>query len=424
MSIRENILFSSPYEDSRYKQVIAACALTDDLANFKHGDLSNIGENGIGLSGGQKARVALARAVYSQASVLLLDDPISALDQQTAETVIRRCLGGPLLAGRTIVLVTHRTDLCYSFAEQIVEISEGRARVLSPEASLPKDLNFTRSSDSMTKTNDQQSAEQQLAAVPEKFIEDEHRATGGVQARVYWAYVKAGKVRWWLVLVCVLAMYRLIAVGQTWFLKKWGEAYSRPEELLVSNPFHKFPSPEVDIRPWLIGFFLIAATQAIIFLISRCFMLVIVYTAGRQMFKDIMTRVSRATFRFYDVTPVGRLMNRLTSDIGTIDGNISEQFHNVAWLLIEWVLSIAVIASITPGFLVFSFVLTIGFVLIFLRFLPTSQSLRRLEVCISCLGIINLWRLTMPSQMVSLSPLMSNFGALSDGLITVRGILF
>jgi ABC-type bacteriocin/lantibiotic exporter with double-glycine peptidase domain len=112
MSIRENILFSSPYEDSRYKQVIAACALTDDLANFKHGDLSNIGENGIGLSGGQKARVALARAVYSQASVLLLDDPISALDQQTAETVIRRCLGGPLLAGRTIVLVTHRTDLC------------------------------------------------------------------------------------------------------------------------------------------------------------------------------------------------------------------------------------------------------------------------------------------------------------------------
>ena len=68
MSIRDNILFSSPLEDIRYKQVLDACALNQDLASFQHGDLSSIGENGIGLSGGQKARVALARAVYSRAS--------------------------------------------------------------------------------------------------------------------------------------------------------------------------------------------------------------------------------------------------------------------------------------------------------------------------------------------------------------------
>ena len=68
MSIKDNILFSSPLEDIRYQQVLEACALTQDLASFQYGDLSNIGENGIGLSGGQKARVALARAVYSRAS--------------------------------------------------------------------------------------------------------------------------------------------------------------------------------------------------------------------------------------------------------------------------------------------------------------------------------------------------------------------
>ena len=67
MNIKDNILFSSPYEEARYKEVLAASALTQDLAGFKDGDLSNIGENGIGLSGGQKARVALARAVYSRA---------------------------------------------------------------------------------------------------------------------------------------------------------------------------------------------------------------------------------------------------------------------------------------------------------------------------------------------------------------------
>lgn len=387
MTIRENILFSSPYEISRYKQVIAACALTEDLASFRHGDLSSIGENGIGLSGGQRARVALARAVYSRANFLLLDDPLSALDQHTAETVVRRCLAGPLLAGRTTVLVTHRVDLCHSLAHQVVEISEGRASLLGSEVSFQNSLSLIRSSDSTTKTSHESGAEQHSAAVPDKFTEDEHRASGGVKALVYWTYIKAGKLRWWIVLICVLTLYRLIAVGRTWFLKQWGEAYDQPEELAIFNPFQRFPSPEANIRPWLTGFFLIAAVQALMFLLTRCIMLIIIYTAGRRMFKDIIKRVSYATFRFYDVTPVGRLMNRLTSDIGTIDGNISEQFHNVAWLLIEWVSSIVVIASVTPGFLVFSFVLTVAFALIFLRFVPTSQSLRRLEVSTSGLSI-------------------------------------
>lgn len=75
-------------------------------------------------------------------------------------------------------------------------------------------------------------------------------------------------------------------------------------------------------------------------------------------------------------------MNRMTSDIGTVDGDISQQFEDAMWLVISWTASIVVIASVTPIFLVFSAVLTAAFVIIFLRFLPTSQSLRRLEVCL------------------------------------------
>ena len=93
-----------------------------------------------------------------------------------------------------------------------------------------------------------------------------------------------------------------------------------------------------------------------------------------------MHRISRTTFRFYDVTPVGRLMNRMTSDLGTIDGNISQQIQDVAWLSITWISSIVIIASVTPIFLAFSLALTALFIHIFRRFLPTSQSLRRLEV--------------------------------------------
>ncbi|KAL8918729.1 MAG: hypothetical protein Q9172_005299 [Xanthocarpia lactea] len=383
MSIRDNILFISPYEETRYRKVLEACALTQDLATFKHGDLSNIGENGIGLSGGQKARVALARAMYSRANILFLDDPLSALDHQTAETVVSRCLCGPLTEGRTILLVTHRTALCRNLAQQVIEVSHGEAHVID-KSTLPMAEGLkAASSDVIDESKHNEEDPAHAAIVPEKFLEDEKRVHGGVKAAVYWEYVKAGKLRWWAVLILALALHRLVGVGETWFLKKWGEAYDRPATRVeAASLFDDLPSPEVNIQPWLLGFFSLAVLQALVFFVSNCIMIVIVYYAGRQMFRDVMDRVSHATFRFYDVTPLGRLMNRLTSDIGTVDGNISEQFEDAAFLAITWISSIVVIASVTPVFLVFSFGLTATFVMIFLRFLPTSQSLRRLEVCI------------------------------------------
>ncbi|KAH9838909.1 ATP-dependent bile acid permease-like [Teratosphaeria destructans] len=413
MSIRENILFSAPYEDQRYKDVLDACALTPDLAEFKAGDLSLIGENGIGLSGGQKARVALARAVYSRTKILLLDDPLSALDQQTAESIVQKCFAGPLLKDRTVILVTHRTDLVLGIARQVVRLDGGKATVLDSGDAAADQLQPVASHHSRDAAKDQATIDKQTAAaVPEKFIEDEHREHGGVKAAVYMEYIKAGKLRWWAVLIGTLALYRVISVGEAWFLKTWAEAYDTRSsvQLFVLNdevvtadwhPFGDLPPPEDNIKPWLTGFFLLALGQSLSFVLTQSIMLVIVYTAARRMFRDIMDKVAHASFRFYDTTPVGRLMNRMTSDIGVIDGNISRQFQAVAWLGISLASSIIVVASVTPIFLAFQFVLIASFVLIFRRFLPTSQSLRRLE-------------------MVSLTPLMSNFGALLNGLTTVR----
>ncbi|KAI4250339.1 MAG: hypothetical protein LQ352_005360, partial [Teloschistes flavicans] len=380
MSIRENILFTCPYEEGRYRKVLEACALTQDLAAFKHGDLTNIGENGIGLSGGQRARVALARAIYSPAKMLFLDDPLSALDHQTADSIVHRCFMGPLMDGRTVLVVTHRTALCQHLAKQVIEVSKGTARVLDRGHEPSSETSNSAASDSADEVKEEEQNDSQEDTEAEKFIEDEKRAHGGVKAAIYWEYVRAGKLRWWAALIFLLALHRLVGLGETWFLKKWGEAYDKPvEQLASSGLFDHLPSPEVNIRPWLLGFFLLAMVKGALFLAGNCVMIVIIYNAGRQMFGDVMDRVSHATFRFYDVTPLGRLMNRMTSDIGTVDGNISQQFEDVAFLAISWISSIVVIASVTPIFLVFSFVLTASFVLIFLRFLPTSQSLRRLE---------------------------------------------
>ena len=402
MSIRDNILFSAPLDSDRYRQTLDACALIPDFARFKHGDLSNIGENGIGLSGGQQSRVALARAVYSRARILLLDDPLAALDHETASSIVRRLFGSPLMEGRTIILVTHRIDLCHHIADQVVQIQDGQVRTL--EETDIKSLDGKLGSDPAQSTVDsptKQQAEEEAKAVPEKFLEDEARAQGGVVASVYWQYVKAGDLRWWLALVLAVVLFRLIRLTDYWFLKSWGEAYNKIRALSASDLFAWLPSPDSAVQPWLVAYLVIAIALAFADVLTEVFMLVIIYLSGKHLFRDALHRVSCATFRFYDTTPVGRLMNRLTSDFGTLDGDISWQLMTMVWCSVSWASGILIIASTTPLFLVFSLGLTVTFVWIFRWFLPASQSLRRLE-------------------MVSLSPLLSNFGTLLGGLPTVR----
>jgi ABC-type multidrug transport system fused ATPase/permease subunit len=397
MSIRENILFSSPYDERRYKQTLEACALVPDLASFAHGDLSNIGENGIGLSGGQKARVALARAVYSRANILLLDDPLAALDHDTATYIVRKLFQGPLVQGRIVVLVTHRIDLVSSLADQILEVHQGKVIRLDDKA--PKQEIRAKSLDS---EGDVSQREDQKDVVPDKFIEEEHRATGGVLASVYWTYIKSGDLRWWALLIVAIVVQRIFRVADYYFLKEWGEAYERVQASgIFTDIFNRFPSPDVDVRPWLLAYLGIAIAKTISNIFIDLILLIIIYVSGKYLFKDVLTRVSQATFRFYDTTPVGRLMNRLTSDFGTLDGGIGRMLQEFAWCLISWTTAMIVIASTTPSFLIFSLTLTAVFIYIFFQFLPTSQSLRRLE-------------------MVSLTPLMTNFGILLEGLTTVR----
>ncbi|PQE13502.1 ABC transporter protein [Rutstroemia sp. NJR-2017a WRK4] len=397
MSIRDNILFAAPYHEARYRKVLDACALIPDMANFKNGDLSLIGENGIGLSGGQRARVALARAVYSNAKILFLDDPLSALDHQTAESIVKKCLTGSLVEGRIVVLVTHRTELCQGIAKQIIRISHGRAEIFDPEAVPSEVLN---EAEEEVDGDEKETEDQTAAAIPEKFMEDEHREHGGVRASVYWDYIKAGTIKNWAVMLVFMAIFRLSTLAEAWFLKSWGEAYEG-QRTPSKDPLSRLPSPEVNIRPWLVGYFLLILSQSVIYVFREGTIQLVIYTAGKAMFITVMSKVVHATFRFYDVTPVGRLMNRLTSDINIIDGNLASHFTAFSAAAIVWLSSLVVIGSITPTFLAFAVVLTITLVKVYSLFLPSSQSLRRLE-------------------MVSLTPLLSNFGQLTDGLGTIR----
>ena len=90
MSIRDNILFGLPLDETRYVKTILSCCLERDFEIFPKGDLTEIGERGVNLSGGQKARVSLARAVYADRDIILMDDPISALDSNVRKKIFKR----------------------------------------------------------------------------------------------------------------------------------------------------------------------------------------------------------------------------------------------------------------------------------------------------------------------------------------------
>lgn len=106
-TVRENILFSKPFDEERYKQTLEVCDLAKDIERLPNGDETMLGERGASLSGGQKARVNLARAVYADADIYLLDDPLSAVDAKVGKHIFEKCIS-EMLGDKIRVLVTHQ----------------------------------------------------------------------------------------------------------------------------------------------------------------------------------------------------------------------------------------------------------------------------------------------------------------------------
>lgn len=118
-TIQDNITFGKPLDEIRYREIIEACSLHEDLQQFSKGDLTHIGQRGVSLSGGQSSRICLARALYADRDIYLLDDPLSAVDAQVGKHLFRKCVRG-LLSEKICVLVTHQHQFLESNDEIIV----------------------------------------------------------------------------------------------------------------------------------------------------------------------------------------------------------------------------------------------------------------------------------------------------------------
>jgi ABC-type multidrug transport system fused ATPase/permease subunit len=369
---------------------------------------ANRTRSGIGLSGGQRARVALARAVYSRSQILLLDDPLSALDQQTAEFIVRKCFSGEITKDRIVVLVTHRTSQVHHLASQYIEVTEGELNVAKEDPFGSNGIEGQPEQNCKPGIIEEQVQPKHIGDnnKPNKFIEEERKEHGGIKTKVFLAFIQAGKF-WWMLLLAAMALSRVASIAQIWFFKAWGEAYHDGSDILWAgyfnpariqhrnesepsfatrrvkttvswNPIDHLPSPNDDLRPWLTILMLVSLAQAMTLSLYACSEVSAVYATGKSMFEQAMLKVTGASFRFYDITPVGRLMNRLTSDIQVLDSALT-YFGSTIFHFSLFVSSVIVIASISPIFLLFSGGLMGLFVLVFQHFLPASRSLKRLE---------------------------------------------
>ena len=217
-TVRENITFGRKFDEKKYREVLKACGLLKDLANFAKGDSTRIGERGVSLSGGQRARVSLARAVYSEADIYLLDDPLSAVDAKVGKYVFERCICG-LLANRLRVFTTHQLQYIDK-ADHVVVLREGEVLQEGSYTQLKNTgvIPELNSNDAcMQKKGKLKARLSNRASVSIDHFsgsykdleeEDEDRMVGSLGWRLYWNYFRAGVPA--PLLLCLLVLVILV----------------------------------------------------------------------------------------------------------------------------------------------------------------------------------------------------------------------
>ncbi|KAI9444465.1 P-loop containing nucleoside triphosphate hydrolase protein [Lactarius indigo] len=347
----DNILFGAPYDEERYNKVIYQCGLQRDLSLFDAGDKTEVGEKGLTLSGGQKARVTLARAVYSSSQILILDDVLAALDVHTARWIVEECFKGDLIRGRTILLVTHNVAIATPLADYVVSLGkDGRiasrgsvSDALKKDKTLAKELSKgTRAIKGDEEKIDSVKPDETVESANGKLILTEEIAEGHVS----WDAVKlfinglggAHSVLFWILFPVGLLLCDALMTVQTWFMGYWAEQYDI------------YPPDQVNITFYLTvyGLILFAATAS--YMAGFGVYIFGALRASRAIHRTLIDSVLSTTLRWLDTTPTSRIITRVTQDIRALDGPVANTFIWTIDISAAMFLKFVAVVYFTPGF--------------------------------------------------------------------------
>ena len=205
-TVRENILFGQSYDEIRYARTTEVCALAEDIRKFPNGDQTYVGERGVTLSGGQRARISLARAVYLDVDLYLLDDPLSAVDLKVSQHIMKNCIKG-LLGNKTRLIAAHQEEHLRE-ADQVIALCRGRVLGKGKFSELqercivngsngtvfhkvPKEMkSMTGNMENITKGD--VGVAQPAGEGKDLDISEEDRNSGNVSCNLYWNYFRSG----------------------------------------------------------------------------------------------------------------------------------------------------------------------------------------------------------------------------------------
>ncbi|RXM37114.1 Multidrug resistance-associated protein 4 [Acipenser ruthenus] len=412
-TLRSNILFGMEYNPQKYEQVIGACALNKDIDILPDGDMTVIGDRGATLSGGQKARVNLARAVYQDTDIYLLDDPLSAVDAEVGRHLFEKCICG-ILRNKPRILVTHQLQYLQA-TDQILVLKEGHMIAKGTYGELqrsgvdftsllkkdedeededeqaPTEQNGSRSARCRTisqnsawsQTSSSQSTKDGTADLPPAeavttVLSEESRSEGSIGVRLYWKYFIAGANCAVLVLLFLLSLLAQTAyILQDWWLSYWA---SEQEKLNITQDAHNHNETQQLDLSFYLGVYAGLTVVTVIFGFIRSLLLFKVLvnsaqTLHNQMFQSIL----RTPVRFFDVNPIGRILNRFSKDIGQLDSLLALTFADFIQISLQIVGVIAVAVSVIPWIIIPLIPLLIIFIILRRYFLQTSRDVKRLE---------------------------------------------
>lgn len=343
-TVRNNILFGKDYDETWYNQVIDACALAPDLDILPNGDQTEIGERGITVSGGQKQRLNIARAIYFDAECVLLDDPLSAVDAHVGRHIMDKAICG-LLKDRCRILATHQLHVL-SRCDRIVVMDEGKIHAVDTFENLMRDnevfqrlMSTSRQEGSDEKAEDSdETVEEELKekdAGPKKapgkpaaaLMQQEEKAVASVGWGVWKAYMHAsGSYLNAIVVFILLALANVANIWTSLWLSYWS-----------SNKY-----PHLSTGQYIGIYVGLGGSVVLLMFVFSTYMTTCGTNASKTMLQRAMTRVLRAPMSFFDTTPLGRITNRFSKDIQVMDNELSDAMRIYA-LTMTMIISVMVL---------------------------------------------------------------------------------
>ena len=398
-TIRENILFCKSFDKEKYERVLKSCCLNADLRSFSAGDSTVIGEKGVNLSGGQKIRVSLARAVYTDADIYLFDDPLAAVDLTVAEKIFRQCISNEgILNNKTRLLVTHQIQFLPEF-DHCILLDRGTIEkqglfddLLTIEKVKQSYENQQYHTSETRRKNQRHDSYVYDSIKPAETIDEssimkeEVSVVGSVSAAVWMKLFTSG-YGW----IGLLLLIFLLLLGEAVFdaTNKWLSIWSSKSKEEQRQTHYPYAYLGLVVGAWIIA------------LVRADYFFYLILRGASALHNGMFKGVLYTSLRFYESNPVGRVLNRFSKDQQVIDELLPMTFFDTIQSLIMVLGSIVIIGMGNPWVLLILIPLIPIFIWLRRYYLRTSRAIKRIES-------------------VTRSPVYALFSSSLSGLMTIR----